>query len=155
MAKLYDYNGIEYGFQQGGFDAYQVYNEQNGRRYCPFDRDYMNDLLILQRDNQDIYNDFVKVYERTNNSVNQDVFTMIEDLSNKYDDSDLFIKTMTNIYLTMVAEENKERAILKKRIKRIAIHKILVEGASVSTTVNEHKGVSWKVIDAECKERDF
>ena len=44
------------------------------------------------------------------------------------------------IYATMIAERNKKNSILKERIKRLAIHQILVEGMPVSEAANFSKG---------------
>ena len=50
---------------------------------------------------------------------------------------------------------DKKKFKVKKRIKRIAIHRILEEGIDVNTAVKENVGVNWRVIDNECSRRGF
>ena len=62
---------------------------------------------------------------------------------------------MTVIHMGMVAEANKEFTKLGKRIKRLGIHKLLVENESVSNAANFMRGLKWQEIDLMCNERDF
>ena len=55
----------------------------------------------------------------------------------------------------MIAEENKEHSILGKRIKRLGVHMLLIDGEPVNYAANFMRGVGWKELDKMCKERGF
>ena len=59
------------------------------------------------------------------------------------------------IYAGMIAEENKANAILKKRIKRLGMHQVLIEGLDPNLAANFSKGKKWKELDALMRERGF
>ena len=61
----------------------------------------------------------------------------------------------TVIYGGMVAEENKEFAVLKKRIKRLGMHQILIERKDAEYAANFSKGKKWKELDELMKKRGF
>lgn len=55
----------------------------------------------------------------------------------------------------MIAEENKDYAILKKRIKRLGMHQILIEKISPEKASNFSRGRNWRELDKICKEYGF
>ena len=55
----------------------------------------------------------------------------------------------------MLAEENKAFTRLGKRIKRLGMHKLLIENETVADAANFMRGMGWRQIDAMCKERGF
>ena len=57
--------------------------------------------------------------------------------------------------MAMIAEERKCFTRLGKRIKRLGIYKLLIEGKSVGESANFMRGLKWYEIDAMCKERGF
>lgn len=61
----------------------------------------------------------------------------------------------TVIYAGMVAEENKENAILKKRIKRLGMHQLLIENESPHFAANFSKGRKWRELDLIMKKYGF
>jgi hypothetical protein len=71
------------------------------------------------------------IYNRTTKNVDSKVFELIAVISRFYDSDATEMELWLNvIYAGMIAEENKENAILKKRIKRLGMHQVLIEGIS-------------------------
>lgn len=69
-------------------------------------------------------------------------------ISKFYVNDSLEMEIWLNVmYAGMIAEENKANAILKKRIKRLAIHQILIDGVSPEEAVVFSKGKKWKDLD--------
>jgi hypothetical protein len=55
----------------------------------------------------------------------------------------------------MIAEENKKNAILKKRIKRLGIYQVLIEGMKPEVAAVFSKGKKWRELDKTMLERGF
>jgi len=55
----------------------------------------------------------------------------------------------------MVAEENRENAKLKKRIKRLGIHQVLIEGISPEIAANFSRDKVWIILDGIMKKKGF
>lgn len=66
-----------------------------------------------------------------------------------------FAQIYTILYMGMVAEERKAGTRLGKRIKRLGVHKLLVENQSVSDAANFMRGMRWREIDALCSARGY
>jgi hypothetical protein len=62
---------------------------------------------------------------------------------------------MTFLYAGMVAEENKEGAILRKRIKRLGVHQLLIEERQAIYAENFSRSKPWREIAVECDVRGF
>ena len=61
----------------------------------------------------------------------------------------------TILYMGMIAEERKANTRLGKRIKRLGVHMLLLEGREVDDAANCMRGMNWREIDALCKARKF
>ncbi len=55
----------------------------------------------------------------------------------------------------MIEEENKQFAILKKRIKRLGMHQILIDNLDPEVAANFSKGKKWRELDNLMKLRGF
>jgi hypothetical protein len=55
----------------------------------------------------------------------------------------------------MIAENNKLNTKLGKRIKRLGLHTLLIDGKSIDYSVSFMRGMSWKDIDLLCKSKGF
>lgn len=97
------------------------------------------------------------IYRLTSNKIEHNVLLLIDQISDSYngDERILFEKWYTVIYACMVAEENKDFAMLKKRIKRLGMYQLLIDKYSVSAAVNFSKGKKWKELDKIMKEKGF
>jgi len=61
----------------------------------------------------------------------------------------------TVIYAGMIAEENKANAILKKRIKRLGMHQLLLENFKSEEAANFSKNKKWQELDIIMKQKGF
>ena len=59
------------------------------------------------------------------------------------------------IYAGMIAEENKQSAILKKRIKRLGMHQVLKLEYEPRIAANFSKGKKWRDLDEIMKPLSF
>lgn len=106
-----------------------------------------------------IYDDFVQIYEMTTADstpeATTEVIRKIKKISKDYKDPFEAMVIFTILYMGMIAEENKAGAILKKRIKRLGLHQILVENMSVKEAAHYSRGKSTFELAPHCLERGF
>ena len=75
--------------------------------------------LSKKFDPDSLYDDYVAVYEQVRKNVDNSVFDRIAAAADKYSPDSLKVEKLLSIlYLTTIAEENKEHAQVGKRIKR-------------------------------------
>ena len=140
-------------FDSGKFDDWCVYVvESNGSKKAPFDETYFSDLHQISQKypNNKVYNDFVMIYERTTRTIDHGVLTLIDEIVATYNHEDKIIieQWLTVIYAGMIAEENKENAILKKRVKRLGMHQVLMLNMPASEATKFSYGRKWRELDA-------
>jgi hypothetical protein len=157
VKKIRDIHTVE--FDSGRIDDWCVYLKRHGqKRYAPTDTEY---FLLLQKlavihSSKKIYNDFVLIYNPTNQNIDKAVLELITILSNSYGKDSVEMDIwFTVLYAGMIAEENKTNAVLKKRIKRLGMHQILKEHFEPGTAANFSKGKKWKELDVLMKEKGF
>ncbi len=152
-------NGGIIEFDKGSFDEWCVYiTKPNGERFAPTDVKYFLRLKKLGKKYgaQKIYDDFVVIYNRTNAEPKDEVFQLILLLSHFYEEDALEMEIWFNVlYAGMIAEENKNKAILKKRVKRLGMHQVLIEGIEPEVAANFSKGIKWQQLDRLMKARGF
>ena len=146
-------------FDAGSFDNWCVYiTKPGGERFAPTDVQYFSRLKKLgeKYGHRKIYDDFVVIFNRTFKNIDPAVFDLISVLSKFYEDDSLEIEIWFNVlYAGMIAEENKENAILKKRIKRLGMFQLLIEGLNPEIAANFSKGKKWKELDLLMKSKGF
>lgn len=140
-------------FDSGKFDDWCVYVvESNGSKKAPFDETYFSDLYNIsqQYPANKVYNDFVLIYERTTRTIDNGIVTLIDQIVGTYNHSDKIIveQWLTVIYAGMIAEENKENAILKKRVKRLGMHQVLILNMPAREAAKFSYGKKWRDLDA-------
>jgi hypothetical protein len=140
-------------FDTGKFDDWCVYLVTNdGKRSAPKDLDYFTELQKIAKTYPDnkLYKDFVSIYQSTKASIETTLLEKITRLSNTYlpHHKTRIELLFTILYAGMIAEENKEKAILKKRIKRLGVHQILIQKHSPAYAANFSKGKNWKELHA-------
>lgn len=144
-------NGSKIEFDEGCFDKWCVFvSKANGERFAPLDTQYFSRLKKLgeKYGPQNIYDDFVVIYNRTTKEVNPEVFELIKAISKHYGSDSLEIEIWFSVvYAGMIAEENKENAILKKRIKRLGIYQLLIADFLPETAATFSKGKKWRELD--------
>jgi len=144
-------------FDQGKFDEWCVYIvEANGMKKAPFDVDYFTDLKQLNTlyDNDKVYQDFLKVYHPTDKTISLDILKLIDDIVMTYQcEHQVTIEQwFTVIYAGMIAEENKQFAILKKRVKHLGIHQTLIQDFNPTDAALYSYGRKWRELDVIMKE---
>ena len=146
-------------YDRGSFDDWCVYlTKTDGTRKPPRDTDYFQQLKELSNTygSDQVYKDYVKVYELTGKSVEDNVLNEISKISNNYGEDSLEVDIIFSIlYMAMIAEENKAFTRLGKRIKRLGIYKLLIENNSVQQSANFMRGMGWREISDLCNERGF
>ncbi len=147
-------------FDTGKFDDWCVYVvESNGAKKAPFDVEYFVDLKNISEHYEEdkVYNDFVEIYNKTSKSIDQNILSLIDRLVSIYKEEHqvLIEQWFSVIYAGMIAEENKANAILKKRVKRLGIHQVLMLGIPPTVAANFSKGKKWRDLDAIMKPYGF
>ena len=149
-------------FEQGKFDDFCVYIVKEGKNNNPpKDVDYFSFFKKLNSDHEelDVYKDFVKIYEHTGKSIEDKVLNIIDSIVSESNldekEKKLYEGYLVVIYMAMIAEENKANTKLGKRIKRLGMHNLLIEGMSPETSANISKGKKWKELDSKMQARDF
>lgn len=144
-------------FDQGKFDRWCVYIvEPNEYRKAPMDTEYFSDLLSISKHypRDKVYRDFLAIYKPTTEKIDPIILLTINKIVESYreEHQTLIEQWLTVIYAGMIAEENKENAILKKRIKHLGIYQVLRQGMPPVEAAEFSKNKPWKVLDTIMKE---
>ncbi|MGI6048797.1 MAG: DUF7004 family protein [Petrimonas sp.] len=147
-------------FDTGRFDDWCVYVvESDGTRNAPHDETYFSDLFEISKkySTDKVYNDFVLIYNITIKEIIDEALLLIDNITATYNREDQTIveQWFTVIYAGMIAEENKENAILKKRIKRLGMHQVLKLGMPVKNAAKFSYGKKWRELDSIMKTLGF
>ena len=152
-------NGNVLYFAEGRFDKWCVYEKNSyGKRIIPRDVEYFTELLKLtnyfKRD--DIYNDYISIYDLTTKNFDNNVVDVIKKISLKYGEfkSEVF-RTFSILYMAMIAEENKANTKVGRRIKRLGVYYLLFKDKSPEFCANFMRKMPWQEIDKLCKEGGF
>ena len=146
-------------FDDGVFDSWCIYLQRpHQHKHAPKDIHYFSRLQQLGDiyGHQKIYNDFVTFYTPASTQIDQKVLNHIRRISSSYNNDTLEIEILfTIIYAGMIAEENKQKAILKKRIKRLGMHQTLIDRIPPEMAANFSRGKNWRELDQICKTKGF
>ena len=138
-------------FSAGKFDNYCVYVKKNNTVFAPRDTKYFTFFQSLAQDygKEKIYADFLIVYVNTTNKIEPNVISLIKKISKTYNeiDREQVELWLTVIYYAMVAEENKENAVLKKRIKALGMYQTLILDMPPEQAAKYSYGKNWKELD--------
>ena len=152
-------NGQSLEYDWGGFDYWCIFiRNQNESRNPPRDIEYFSNLVDLGKiyGFKRIYSDLKKIYVLAGKEIDGKVLDYISLVSEEYQEDCLSVEILFSIiYAAFIAEENKARTKLGKRIKLLGIHQILFEGISPDIAANYSKGMSWQNISKLCEERGF
>ncbi|KRG70607.1 DUF7004 family protein [Pseudoxanthomonas dokdonensis] len=146
-------------FDRGMFDPWCVYvTPPGGRRFAPRDGWYFAELVRLgeRHGHWRIYLDFVQVFMRTSDQLDAELNQDISRMAAAYaEDALLMDVLLTVLYAGMLAEENKARGPLGKRIKRLGLHQCLIEGMPAEAAAAYSRGRDATSLAAECSARGF
>ncbi len=152
-------NGSLLEYDDGAFDAWCIYlTPPNGKRHAPKDTEYFVRFAELARTHtpRKVYGDFVRVYEKAGKQIDPRVLKFIEYRAQAYQSDALEIQILlTIVYAGMVAEENKARTKLGKRVKRLGMYQTLIEKMPAERAASFSKRKRWQEIAAECEKRGF
>lgn len=152
-------NGGFIEFDNGSFDDWCVFvTRSNGKRFAPTDIQYFSRLKKLgeKYGSRKIYEDFVVVFNRTQQDIDQGILKLIRLLSRFYEKDALEVEIWFNVlYAGMIAEENKKNAILGKRIKRLGLYQVLIENLKPEDAATFSKGKKWKELHQLMKKKGF
>lgn len=136
---------------QGNFDNYCVYVERHdGTYFAPTDEWYF-DRMSKWVDKEGSYSRFCQVYDMTTDQIDKKVWNTIEVIATSAEEALI----LGILYLGMYAEENKDGAILKKRIKRLGVHQLLLEGYTAKKAANFSRKQKVEYLTLQCHERGF
>ncbi len=157
ITRFVDGSFLEFG--KGAFDDWCVYlTRPYHTRVAPNDREYFASFQKLARAHtaRKIYDDFVKIYEVTTREITATALRLIETCAKMYKLDAVEIEILFAIvYAGMVAEENKEKTKLGKRVKRLGMYQVLLENMAADEAATFSKGKKWQEIDGECRKRGF
>lgn len=152
-------NGSYLFYGRGRFDDWCVYfTNASGEKKVPKDKHYFCSLRKMARKHgvKKVYEDFVQVYDLAGEEVKQEDLETISKISEHYQEDALLLDILFSIlYMAMISEERKAFSILGKRIKRLGIHILLWENATLDYACNFMKGMRWREISALCEARGF
>ena len=152
-------DGSSLKYDRGKFDDWCVYlTKLDGSSKPPRDTDYFKQLQEFAQTHgtEKVYGDFVSVYNMTGKQVEESTLTVISSISSTYgNDANAVDVILSILYMAMIAEERKVNTRLGKRIKRLGIYKLLIEGESVYEAANFMRGMGWRDIAELCKARGF
>ena len=161
MKHIKDFSDGSYvEYDKGRFDDWCIFLKRPDRdRLAPTDVQYFTrlSLLINKYGKKKLYNDFVEIYNQTSEIIDTKLLDQISSIAVTYRKEDELRMDIifTILYAGMVAEENKKNAILKKRIKRLGMYQVLIEGKTPQLAANFSKGKKWRELEAECQKRFF
>ena len=137
-------DGAEIGFTRGRFDDWCVYFHDGEHDKYMLDKEYFKTMQVISEKYPTVWDDFCVVYNLTEKAPDERIFNVINLLSKKYGEyQEQFEKERGVIYMGMIAEENKENAILGKKVKYIGMYQTLKLGWDVEKSANFSKGVKY------------
>lgn len=153
-------NGTVFSYGIGSYDDWCVYEstpEVRARRVG--DYDYFKKFRELGEiyGRAELFEDICKIYDRTKAEVDKEV---LDDISNQichnyHDDYDKAEYSFCLLYLSMIAEMNKEYSRLGKRVKGLGIHQLLFQKMKIHDIANFTRGKKWFEIAAICEQYGF
>jgi len=152
--------GASIYFDRGKIDDWCVYVQQSGQTtYAPRDLEYFSFLRSASERNGDakfIYDMFCILYDLASQCISPAAGKLLRDISSEFGDSSVDAEIhLAVIYAAMIAEENKQYTALGKRIKRLGVHQLLLEGFSPAEAANWSRGKKAPALKEECKRRGF
>ena len=152
-------NGSFLSYGRGKIDDYCVYfHPIDHKKYAPTDKMYFGSLKKMAETYsvKKVYGDFCKVYNRVKKDIKQKDLDYVSKLAKTYGEDALKMDIIFSIfYLAMVSEQKKKNAILGKRIKRLGVHRMLIDNVPISYATTYMIGVPWRKLDKECRACGF
>lgn len=159
-------DGTTLSYAKGYKDMWCVYSYVGDNTpVAPRDQDYFNELLALadKHGHEYVYEDFVRIYDRTNENPEPEMVGFIKSLvRERYTDEEYMavVKLFIIYYMAMVAEYyyvNRfgQPSRLTKRTKRLGVYQFLFGGLTVLEAKEFSKGKRFSELDALCNKYGF
>jgi len=150
-------DGTQLVFSQGKFDCWCIYHIRNGFAHALRDEEVFS---LMQKYTGSIqrfrlYKDFLIVFNLVTNNIKCGVVNNITNIAMHYETPHEVQFILMFLYAGMVAEENKDKAILKKYIKRLGVHQVLVEMMPPNMAANYSRRKKCQELRLECEARGF
>ena len=151
---IYTANKYLFWFGEGNIDEWCVYCiKPNKKTWFAYDHEYLSWIRKMGKFHGEnkIYDSFIRIYN--NVSYNYDMiegYEVIKDVSSDYPRTEHY---WTWFWMTMVAEERKENAILGKRIKRLGVYNILFDKYKLRYITSYMVGMKWYDLEELMMER--
>lgn len=148
-------NGFHLEFGKGNFDDYCVYVMKKNVNYRWLrDEEYFHWIKKLSKKYgvERVYNDFKFVYDNVWIGVSSEIANNVVRLVDK-NYKEHTQQWWSIFFMTMLAEEFKENAILGKRIKHLGVYNVLIDEWGVKRVVTYMRGKSWEELDELMYER--
>tara|TARA_R110001583_G_scaffold124593_1_gene275996 strand:+ start:16540 stop:17121 length:582 start_codon:yes stop_codon:yes gene_type:complete len=144
-------------FSKGKFDHWCIYYVKNKTAHAIKDVDVFHKISCIGKTKLKyiFYKHFCRIFELTNSIIDKKVIQLIHDISIEYPNASEAKYIFLFLYAGMVAEENKRNAIIKKYMKRLGVHQVIIENMRPEVAANYSKGKSWRGIFIECEVRGF
>lgn len=149
--------GITLSFGKGNFDEWAVILKHPSFPRMPTDEWYFKKITkySLYSSPAEVYDDFVDIYDITTAEVTQFALDKISGIAKRYSNVIEADIVFTILYMGMIAEENKEGAILGKKIKRLGVYQTLIEGLGPTKAAHYSRGKGADYLLEVCKFRGF
>nr|WP_248298637.1 hypothetical protein [Pseudoalteromonas sp. JC3] len=150
-------DGSRFVFSQGRFDRWCIFHIREHKAHAVRDEEVFQVMshYAFGHARFMLYRDFLNIFNKVTNQVNYDLVEKIAYMSKAYPKPQEVQFILLFLYAGMIAEENKEKAILKKFIKRLGVHQVLIEGMSPKVAANYSRGKGWRELQLECDVRGF
>lgn len=150
-------DGSSMVFAKGRFDTWCIYHIRGKTAHAVKDVDIFTKLekYTAGVERFSLYKNFLCMFDKVTRVINYDVVEGIKINSKKHFNQIEIEYVFIFLYAGMVAEENKDKAILKKFIKRFGVHQVLIECICPKNAANYSRGKKWQELRQECEARGF
>lgn len=144
-------------FSRGKFDDWCIFYIDGNKRIAIRDEFIFRKLIMIKQLSPKFmfYEDFCNIFDKTTKKLDYCLIQEICLRSEKYNCKFDALFCLMFLYAGMVAEENKKNAILKKYVKRLGVHQVLIENTEPFYAANFSRGMSWRELASECSVRGF
>jgi len=146
-------------FDRGNFDGWCIFLTRPDRpRFAPRDWQYFTRLQELAgvHGADKTYADFATIFDATSRSLDSKLLAHISSISYDYAQDILRADIVFSLlYAGMLAEENKAHAPLGKRIKRLGVYQVVMEGMPPREAATFSVGRPWQELSQLCENRGF
>ena len=147
-------------FGPGRIDGWCVYRTTpEGVSEAPLDREVFRALrgLAGRFGGVRVYGHFARICDHTGKVPEQSMLDGIRVLAERryFPEAERALEVFSVLYMSMVSEENRAGTMLGRRLKRLGVHQVLLEGRSPEEAARAFDGMGWREIAALCRARGF